>query len=55
MLFNTKGKRIDPDKLPKGGKAREAALSALRELLAPEAGHRHGDMFKLGTRARLVN
>lgn len=52
MLINSKGVRLNPEKLPNNRPALEAVLKDARELLLPLP-PKCGQMFKLGTRARL--
>ena len=61
MLFNSKGKVVHVQRgvqghTPKGQPRWHdiAVLAPLREVLVPTAGHRDGKLFKLGTRARMV-
>jgi hypothetical protein len=52
MLIDTKGRVVNPDKLPKGKANREAVLAGLKEV--PDRWRGHGKSFNLGERARLV-
>lgn len=52
MLIDKQGKVFNPDNLPRGRKAKEAALATLREVLVP--GAPKGGMFRLDKRARIV-
>lgn len=53
MLIDPKTKKIvNPDSLPKGVKARQAALAPLREVLTARRPGRH-EGFKLEARARV--
>lgn len=53
MLIDPKTlKTVNPDNLPKGRDARQAALATLREVLVPRAPGKH-EGFKLGERASL--
>lgn len=52
MLIDTNGKQFRAEKLPKGGRAKEAVLATLSEVLEPAP--QKGGSFSLGERARLV-
>lgn len=52
MLIDKNGRTLDPKKLSKRRHEREAQLRDLREVLVVRP--RHGDLFKLKTRARLA-
>ena len=53
MLIDPKsGKSVDPKSLPRDPRARERVLSGLREVFTVP--RKHGSMFNLGERARLV-
>lgn len=52
MLIDNNGRAVRAEKLPKHGKAREAALASVREVHVPAAPR--DSMFKLGSIARLV-
>lgn len=53
MLIDNKGRKVNPDNLPKGRREREAALAGMREVLAyPSRGH--STFFNVRERARLV-
>lgn len=51
MLIDKQGRIVRADKLPRGGKAREAALASAREVLVPE--RTRDASFTLGARAFL--
>lgn len=53
MLVDTQGRIVKPESLPKGRKAREAALATLREVHAPQ--HKRAPGFCIEERARLAN
>ncbi len=53
MLIDNKGRAFDPKRLPKGRAQREAKLAQLREV--PEMRPKHGTMFNLGERGRLLD
>lgn len=51
MLIDNKGRVVRAEKLPRGGKARDAALASVREVLVPE--RKQDSTFSLGARALL--
>lgn len=51
MLLNQKGEVVNPDKLPKRGREREAALALLREVReVPKPSHH---LFRVDKRAKV--
>lgn len=51
MLIDKQGRTVKADKLPRGGRARDAALASVREVLVPE--RTRDASFTLGARAEL--